>query len=85
METKINRVNITNHLIQYQLNLVGKTIKDTIDDDLWYFNWTITTEQFTEFKNYSIPLIKKTFKCNKARAEATFNWFNLSFGLRIKN
>lgn len=85
MEKKINRVNITNHLIEYQLNIVGKTIKDTIDDDLWYFNWTITTEQFTKFKNYSIPLIKKIFKCNKARAEATFNWFNLSFGLRIKN
>lgn len=85
METKINRKNISMHLLEYQLNMVGKSVKDIIDDDKWYFNWTFTTEQFNEFKNYSVPLIKKTFKCNKAKAEGTFSWFNLSFGLRIKN
>mgnify|MGYP002263597127 CR=1 FL=1 len=36
-------------------------------------------------KAMGIPLIKKIFKCNKRRAEQTFDWFNLQFGLRIKN
>jgi hypothetical protein len=82
---KINRENITRHLIEYQLAMVGKSMMDTLDDDKWYFNITMTTEQFTEFKKYSIKLIKKIFKCNTTKALKTFDWFNLAFGLRIKN
>ena len=85
METKINRENISRHLIEYQLAMVGKSMMDTLDDDKWYFNITMTTEQFTEFKKYSIKLIKKIFKCNTTKALKTFDWFNLAFGLRIKN
>ena len=81
---KINRTNISDHLVEYQLNMIGKTIADTTADDLWYFNWTMTPEQYEEFKAYAIPLLKKTFKFNKAKAELTFGWFDLQFGLRIK-
>jgi hypothetical protein len=45
----------------------------------------MTEEQHNQFKAYAIPLIKKVFKCNKKRAESTFQWLNLQFGLRIKN
>ena len=85
MKAKINRANITRHLIEYQLDMVGKRLVDTLDDDMWYFNWTMTQEQHEEFKRYAIPLIKKIFKCNKSRAESTFGWFDMQFGLRIKN
>jgi hypothetical protein len=85
MKAKVNRANITRHLIEYQLDMVGKRLVDTLDDDMWYFNWTMTQEQHDEFKRYAIPLIKKIFKCNKARAESTFGWFDMQFGLRIKN
>lgn len=85
MKAKINRANITKHLIEYQLDMVGKRLVDTLDDDLWYFNWTMNQEQHEEFKRYAIPLLKKIFKFNKGRAEQTFDWFNLQFGLRIKN
>ena len=85
MKAKINRANITRHLIEYQLDMVGKRLVDTLDDDLWYFNWTMTQEQHEEFKRYAIPLLKKLFKFNKGRAESTFGWFDLQFGLRIKN
>jgi len=44
----------------------------------------MTQEQHDQFKAYAIPLLKKVFKCRKARAEDTFNWFDLQFGLRIK-
>ena len=85
MKAKINRANITRHLIEYQLDMVGKRLEDTLSDDLWYFNWTMTPEQHGEFKKYAIPLLKKIFKFNKARAEQTFEWFGLQFGLRIKS
>lgn len=85
MKAKVNRANITRHLIEYQLDMVGKRLVDTLDDDLWYFNWTMTQVQHEEFKRYAIPLLKKIFKFNKGRAEQTFDWFNLQFGLRIKN
>lgn len=85
MKAKVNRANITRHLIEHQLDMVGKRLVDTLDDDLWYFNWTMTSEQHQEFKRYAIPLLKKIFKFNKARAEQTFDWFNQQFGLRIKS
>jgi len=81
---KITRDNIARHLVEYQLLMVGKTIEDTLSDDKWYFNWTMTSAQHESFKNYAIPLIKKIFKCNKSKAEKTFDWFNLGYGLRIK-
>lgn len=85
MKAKVNRENITRHLIEYQLEMVGKSMLDTLDDDMWYFNITMTAEQHKQFRGYAIPLLKKIFKFNKGRAEQTFDWFNLQFGLRIKN
>lgn len=87
MEKKktINRNNITNHLIEYQLNMIGKTVDEIESDELWYSNNTMTPEQHEEFKAYAIPLLKKVFKFNKTKAEQTFGWFDLSYGLRLKN
>jgi hypothetical protein len=84
MEAKINRINIADHLIEYQLKMIGKTVLDVEGDERWYSNNTMTPEQHEEFKAYAIPLLKKIFKFNKTRAERTFGWFNLQFGLRIK-
>lgn len=81
--TTINRTNVADHLLDYQLAMIGKTIEEARKDDMWYFNWTLTTEQYEEFKKYSIPLLKKVFKFNTRKAQQTFDWFNLQFGLRI--
>jgi hypothetical protein len=85
MKAKINRINITDHLIEYQLQMIGKTISDIESDEKWYSNNTMTQEQHDDFKTYAIPLLKKVFKFNKTKAEDTFSWFDLKFGLRIKN
>lgn len=82
---KINRLNVADHLVEYQLNMVGKTMADALKDDIWFLNFTMTTEQHNEFKRYAIPLLKKVFKFNKSKAEETFNWFDMQFGLRIKD
>jgi len=85
MKAKVNRTNITDHLIEYQLKMVGKTVDDIKEDELWYSNNTMTEEQHEEFKRYAIPLLKKIFKFNKSKAESTFGWFDLQFGLKIIN
>jgi beta-xylosidase len=80
---KITRENIAEHLIRYQLEMVGKTWEDALNDQQWYYNFTMTMEQFDQFMAYAVPLVKKVFKCNKSRAKETMDWFNLQFGLRI--
>jgi len=84
-QSNINRGNIVRHLIEYQLDMVGKRLVDTLDDDKWYFNWTMTNEQRSEFNKYAIKTMKKVFKFNTTKAKENLSWFNDQFGLRIKN
>ena len=84
-QPKITRLNIADHLVEYQLNMIGKTTEEAKKDDMWFHNWTITTRQYELFKAYAIPLLKKTFRYNTKKAQDTFNWFNLQFGLRLKD
>jgi hypothetical protein len=81
---KINRETISEHLIDYQLYMIGKSIQEAHMTREWYNKWTMTQEQHDQFKAYALPLLKKVFKCNKSRAESTFDFFDLQFGLRIK-
>jgi len=83
MKKKINRMTISDHLIEYQLQMIGKTVQDALKDPEWYNTWTMTSEQHDEFKAYAIPLLKKIFKFNTGKANNTFAWFDLQFGLRI--
>ncbi len=82
---KINRETISDHLLDYQLGMVGKSTQEAFMTKEWYSKWTMTEEQHAEFKAYAIPLLKKVFKCRKEKAEGVFSWFDLQFGLRIKN
>ena len=82
---KINRENIADHLLDYQLGMIDKSMQEAYMTKEWYSKWTMTTEQHEVFKAYALPLIKKVFKCRKAKAEDTFDWFDLQFGLRIKD
>ena len=50
-----------------------------------YNKLTITEKQHKLFRSYAIPLLKKVFKFNKSKAENTFDWFLLQYGLNIKN
>jgi len=81
---KISRINITRHLVEFELEIVGKTLIDTLSTDNWIFDFTMTRAQLEQFHAYAIPLIKKTFHCNKGKAEETFQWFRENLGLRLK-
>jgi hypothetical protein len=83
MKKKINRMTISDHLIEYQLQMIGKTVQEALKDPNWFNTWTMTSEQHDEFKAYAIPLLKKVFKFTTGKANSTFAWFDLMFGLRI--
>jgi hypothetical protein len=80
---KITRENLAEHLVRHQLEMVGKTWEDAQNDEQWYYNITMRQDQFAEFMKYALPLVKKVFRCNKAKAQRILDWFNLQFGLRI--
>lgn len=82
---KIDRTNVSMHLVEYQLAMIGKTLAEAKDNPLWYSEWTMTAEQHEQFRKYAIPLLKKVFRYNTKKAQNTLDWFNLQFGLRIKN
>lgn len=81
----INRANIQDHLVEYQLNMIGKTTEQALKLENWFDEWCMTSKQFELFKAYAIPLLRKVFKFNKTKAEKTFSWFVLHSGLRISN
>lgn len=85
MPVKITRANIAEHLLEYQLSLIGKTVKEAICNKEWLREWSLPKEKSEEFKKYAIPLIKKVFKCNKGKATSTFNWWDLNWGLKTEN
>ena len=85
METKkITRSSIGEHLFDYQLQMVGKTRMNIIDDDRWRFNITMTREQREQFKKYAVPLLMKTFRINRTKAVYNYEWFIQMFGVRLK-
>ena len=80
----VNRSNIAEHLMDYQLKMIGKTRMDVVDDDRWFFNFTMTQQQLLEFRKYAIPLLQKVFHFRKEKAELVFQSFRDLFGVRIK-
>jgi hypothetical protein len=81
---KSNRTNIARHLLEYQLNVIGKTTADTKKNPNWFEEWEITESDQELFKQYAIPMLKKVFKFNTNKAKETFEWWRLHFGLHIK-
>jgi hypothetical protein len=80
---KIKRENIAQHLVEYQLSIINKTVKDALNNQNWRSEFSFTQEEYNVFKHYSISLIKKVFRCNRKKAESTFEWFYLTFGIRV--
>lgn len=80
---KVNRQNFAEHLFEYMLTLIGKTVQDAIANNNWRKEWYMTHEQYAAFERYTIPLIKKVFKCNKQKAIKTFDFFRAQFGVNI--
>ena len=81
---KINKHNIVEHLITYQLKMIDKDFSAT-EEEGWYSKNKITQEQHNEFEAYATRLIQKVYRCSKAIAKKEFMAFDLCYGLSIKD
>lgn len=80
---KVTRDNITRHLQEFQLKMIGKTIDEVKDDPYWFHNNTFTVEQLADFNVYAFATIKKTFRVSNKKAKTILSEFNLGWGLRV--
>lgn len=80
---KITRENIADHLLEYQFNIIGRSIEEAINTEGWQYKWEITKEEEEVFRKYAIPLLKKVFHYNTSKAKQTFDFFLLDFGMKI--
>ena len=58
-------------------------IKGRKDD--WYTEWTMTTAQCEEWREWGVAYLRKNLKMNKAFSEKEMMWINLQWGLKIKD
>lgn len=68
---------------QFELANVDQSVLET-DKDAWFSNNTMTPQQHEEWKIWFIAESRKVFKINKKVAEREFQFFDLSYGLKIK-
>jgi hypothetical protein len=81
----INRSNVSEHLLEFQFNIIGKTMSDTIVEPEWKTDWKLTDKQKILFKSYATSLLKKVFRFNTSKARETYEFFNKEFGLLTIN
>jgi hypothetical protein len=83
--TEKQREEINRKLVSMQMEMIGLTYDDAVNTPEFWRVYTLTTAQTLEWRKLALPLIKKTFKCNKRRAELTMAMFELNLGLREYN
>jgi hypothetical protein len=71
-------------ILNKQLSYFDKTVDDVKDNEKWYEENSFTEEQFEEWKNFSIELLRKKLKFSKTFAIKQFSWINLMWGFKIK-
>lgn len=79
----INRENVSEHLAEYQFNIIGKTMANTLSNLSWKEEWKMTKKQKEMFKSYAFGILKKVFKYNGSKALETYDFFEKKFGLLI--
>jgi hypothetical protein len=77
----ISRTNVSEHLLEYQFNIIGKTMANTVTETEWKKEWKLTKKQKEIFKSYALGILKKVFRFNGAKARETYEFFDKNFGL----
>ena len=83
--TEKQREEVNRKLVTMQMEMIGLTYEDAMNTPEFWKVYTLTTAQTIEWRKAALQLIKKTFKCNKRRAELTVDMFELNLGLREFN
>ena len=75
-------------LINKMFEIAGHDV--TYDDikgreDAWYTDWTMTMEQYEQWKSWGTEYIKKSLRMKKLAAEKQMAWFALNYGLKFSD
>lgn len=71
--------------IHKELEIAGVDKSVLQSDKEWFRNNTMTPEQHKAWKKWFIDEYRLNFKRTKKEAEKEFSWFDLQYGLRIKD
>jgi len=82
---KIKRETVGEHLFDKQLEIIGATRISVVDFDNWRVRFPIKRDEYDAFRKYSIKLMMKTFRCNKTKAIANFEWYWSQFSVKIRD
>jgi hypothetical protein len=80
--TEKQREEINRKLVTMQMEMIGLTYEDAMNTPEFWRVYSLTPTQEEEWRKKALPLIKKTFKCNKQKALLTMHFFELNLGLR---
>ena len=85
-ETKEDKV--IAELINEMFRIAGHAV--TLDDikdrkDDWYTDWTMTIEQYEQWKEWGAEYIRKKLKLRKEAAKKQMAWFALNYGLKFSD
>ena len=79
----ITRINVSEHLLEFQFNILGKTMSDTIEETWWKTEWRLSVKQKKLFRSYAMGVLKKVFRFNTSKALKTYDFFDNNFGLPL--
>jgi hypothetical protein len=79
---------IVEDIINKMFELAGYEV--TYDDikgreDAWYTDWTMTMEQYEQWKSWGTDYIKKSLRMKNLAAEKQMSWFALNYGLKFSD
>ena len=79
---------VVSELINEMFRIAGHDV--TLDDikdrkDDWYTNWTMTMEQYEQWKEWGAEYIRKKLRLRKEAAKKQMAWFALNYGLKFSD
>lgn len=81
---KTKREEILTIMLNKQLVKYDLTIEDVKKILNWFSKYTMTNDEFEEWKYFCITTMRKELRFSKKLAEKEFASINLNWGLRIK-
>ncbi len=83
----MKKEDIVEKIINKQFEIAGLDVsyKDILNVKGWYLKYTCSTEQSKKWEEWVAKLLEKKMKFTKKTAQREASWFNLMYGLKIKD
>jgi len=68
---------LAGHTVRYD-DLLGRT-------DDWFMKYTMTEQQYDEWKTWSSQYLRENLKMTKTEADKNMGWIGLMYGLKVSD